>query len=130
MLAYSYPLLDVFWTMFEFFIFFIWIWLLIIVFGDIFRSRDMGGLAKAFWTIFVIVIPMLGVLIYLIAHGGSMQERAVQRAQQQDQAFQAYVQEAAGPSSPADDLARLADLKASGAITEEEFQVAKAKALA
>lgn len=130
MLAYSYPLLDVFWTMFEFFIFFIWIWLLIIVFGDIFRSRDMGGLAKAFWTIFVIVIPMLGVLIYLIARGGSMQERAVQRAQQQDQAFQAYVQEAAGPSSPADDLARLADLKASGAITEEEFQVAKAKALA
>ena len=103
---------------------------MIIVFGDIFRSRDMGGLAKAFWTIFVIVIPMLGVLIYLIARGGSMQERAVQRAQQQDQAFQAYVQEAAGPSSPADDLARLADLKASGAITEEEFQVAKAKALA
>jgi Short C-terminal domain/Phospholipase_D-nuclease N-terminal len=129
-LAYNYPLLDVFWTMFEFFLFFIWIWLLIIVFGDIFRSRDMGGLAKAFWTIFVIVIPMLGVLIYLIARGGSMHERAVQRAQQQDQAFQAYVQEAAGPSSPADELARLADLKTSGAITEEEFQVAKAKALA
>jgi hypothetical protein len=129
-LADSYPLLDVFWTMFEFFLFFIWIWLLIIVFGDIFRSRDMGGLAKAFWTIFVIVIPMLGVLIYLIARGGSMHERAVQRAQQQDQAFQAYVQEAAGPSSAADELSRLADLKASGAITEEEFQVAKAKALA
>ncbi len=130
MLAYNYPLLDVFWTMFEFFLFFIWIWLLIIVFGDIFRSHDMGGLAKTLWTIFVIVIPLFGVLVYLIARGGSMHERAVERAQQQDQAFQAYVQQTAGPSSTADELARLADLKASGAITEEEFQAGKAKALA
>ena len=130
MLAYDYPLLDVFWTMLEFFFFFIWIWLLIIVFGDIFRSRDMSGFAKALWTIFVIVIPLVGVLVYLIARGGSMHERAVERAQQQDQAFQAYVQEAAASSSTADELARLADLKASGAITEEEFQAAKAKALA
>jgi hypothetical protein len=129
-LAYDYPLLDVFWTMLEFFFFFIWIWLLIIVFGDIFRSRDLGGFAKALWTIFVIVIPLVGVLVYLIARGGSMHERAVERAQQQDQAFQAYVQEAAASSSTADELARLADLKASGAITEEEFQAAKAKALA
>jgi ABC-type multidrug transport system fused ATPase/permease subunit len=129
-LAYDYPLLDVFWTMLEFFFFFIWIWLLIIVFGDIFRSRDLGGVAKALWTIFVIVIPLVGVLVYLIARGGSMHERAVERAQQQDQAFQAYVQEAAASSSTADELARLADLKASGAITEEEFQAAKAKALA
>ena len=130
MLAYDYPLLDVFWTMLEFFFFFIWIWLLIIVFGDIFRSRDMSGFAKALWTIFVIVIPLVGVLVYLIARGGSMHERVVERAQQQDQAFQAYVQEAAASSSTADELARLADLKASGAITEEEFQAAKAKALA
>jgi ABC-type multidrug transport system fused ATPase/permease subunit len=129
-LAYDYPLLDVFWTMLEFFFFFIWIWLLIIVFGDIFRSRDLGGVAKALWTIFVIVIPLVGVLVYLIARGGSMHERAVERAQQHDQAFQAYVQEAAVSTSTADELARLADLKASGAITEEEFQAAKAKALA
>ena len=129
MLAYDYPLLGVFWTMLEFFLFFVWIWLLIIVFGDIFRSRDLGGFAKALWVIFVIVIPLLGVLVYLIARGGGMQERAVERAQQQDQAFQAYVQQAAGSSSTADEVAKLADLKASGAITEEEFQTGKAKIL-
>ena len=129
MLAYDYPLLGVFWTMLEFFLFFIWIWLLIIVFGDIFRSHDMGGFAKALWIIFVIVVPFLGVLVYLIARGGSMQERAAERAQQQDQAFQAYVQQAAGTSSTADEVAKLADLKASGAITDEEFQAGKAKIL-
>ena len=129
MLAYNYPLLGVFWTMLEFFLFFIWIWLLIIVFGDIFRSHDMGGFAKALWIIFVIVVPFLGVLVYLIARGGSMQERAAERAQQQDQAFQAYVQQAAGTSSTADEVAKLADLKASGAITDEEFQAGKAKIL-
>jgi hypothetical protein len=128
-LAYDYPLLGVFWTMLEFFLFFIWIWLLIVVFGDIFRSRDLGGFAKALWVIFVIVIPLLGVLVYLIARGSSMQERAVERAQQQDQAFQEYVQQAAAPSSTADQVAKLADLKASGAITEEEFQAGKAKIL-
>ncbi len=129
MLAYDYPLLGIFWTMLEIFLFVIWIWLLIIVFSDIFRSRDMGGFAKAIWVIFVIVLPFLGVLIYLIARGGKMQQRAVQDAQQQDQAFRAYVQETAGASNPADEVAKLADLKASGAITEEEFQAAKAKAL-
>src|SRR3984957_21007650 len=76
MLAYTYPLLNIFWTMLEFFLFFLWIWLLIIIFSDIFRSRDLGGLAKALWVIFVIIIPYLGVLIYLIARGGSMHERA------------------------------------------------------
>ncbi len=129
MLANSYPLLDIFWTMLEFFVFFAWIWLLIIIFGDIFRSRDLGGFAKALWVIFVIVVPVVGVLVYLIAHGGGMQERAVERAQQQDRAFQAYIQETAGSPSTADQLAKLADLKASGAITDEEFQAAKAKAM-
>jgi Short C-terminal domain/Phospholipase_D-nuclease N-terminal len=129
MIAYDYPLLDVFWTMLEFFLFFVWIWLLIIVFSDIFRSRDLGGLAKALWVIFVIVIPLLGVLIYLIARGHGMQERAAERARQQDQAFRAYVQENASPPTAADELAKLADLKASGAISEEEFEAAKAKAL-
>ena len=129
MLANSYPLLDIFWTMLEFFVFFAWIRLLIIIFGDIFRSRDLGGFAKALWVIFVIVVPVFGVLVYLIARGGGMQERAVERAQQQDRAFQAYVQETAGSPSTADQLAKLADLKASGAITDEEFQAAKAKAM-
>jgi Short C-terminal domain/Phospholipase_D-nuclease N-terminal len=128
-LAYDYPLLGVFWTMLEFFLFFIWIWLLIVVFADIFRSPDLGGFAKALWVIFVIVIPLLGVLVYLIARGSSMHERAAERAQQQDQAFRAYVQQTAGPGSTADGLAKLADLKASGAITEEEFQAGKAKIL-
>src|ERR1019366_7136153 len=76
MLAYTYPLLSIFWTMLEFFLFFLWIWLLIIIFSDIFRSHDMGGLATAVWVIFVIILPFLGVLIYLIARGGSMHERA------------------------------------------------------
>ena len=129
MLANSYPLLDIFWTMLEFFLFFAWIWLLIIIFGDIFRSRDLGGFAKALWIIFVVVVPVFGVLVYLIARGGGMQERAIERAQQQDRAFQAYVQETAGSPSTADQLAKLADLKASGAITDEEFQAAKAKAM-
>src|SRR5277367_6110755 len=96
MFASSYPLLDLFWTMLEIFIFILWIWLLIAVFGDIFRSHDMGGVAKALWVIFVIIIPYLGVLIYLIARGGSMHERAVAQAQQQQQAFDTYVKQTAG----------------------------------
>src|SRR5271163_28746 len=98
MLAYTYPLLSIFWTMLEFFLFFLWIWLLIIVFSDIFRSHDMGGLAKALWVIFVIILPFLGVLIYLIARGGSMQERAAAQAAQQQKAFDSYVRETAGTS--------------------------------
>ena len=76
MLAYTYPLLSIFWTMLLFFGFFVWIWLLIVVFGDIFRSHDMGGFAKALWVLFVILIPLIGVLIYLIARGGKMHQRA------------------------------------------------------
>ncbi len=129
MLAYTYPLLDIFWTMLWFFAFFIWIWLLIIVFADIFRSHDMGGLAKALWVIVIIFLPLLGVLIYLIARGGKMHEHAAADAQAQDEAFRAYVQQAAGENSSADQLAKLADLKASGAITDAEFEAGKAKIL-
>src|SRR6516165_1650797 len=100
-LAYDYPLLGVFWTMLWFFLFFIWIWILITIFADIFRSHDMGGWAKAGWTIFVVVLPFLGVLIYLIARGKSMQERAMQRAAQQEQDFRGYVQDVAGSSGSA-----------------------------
>ncbi len=130
MLAYTYPLLNVFWTMLEFFLFFLWIWLLIIIFGDIFRSHDMGGFAKAIWVLFVIIIPYLGVLIYLIARGGSMHERAEQAAAQQQKAFDSYVKQAAGGSSSVDALSKLADLKAKGAITDAEFEAEKAKLLA
>jgi ABC-type multidrug transport system fused ATPase/permease subunit len=129
MLATSYPLLDVFWTMLEFFAFFIWIWLLIIVFSDIFRSHDMGGGAKALWVLFVLIIPLFGVLIYLIARGGKMHERAEQQAQQQDEAFRAYVQDAAQAPNSADQLEKLAQLKSSGAITDAEYESGKAKIL-
>ena len=131
MLGSSYPLLDVFWTMLEIFIFFIWIYLLFIVFIDIFRSHDMGGLAKALWVIFIIILPLLGILIYLIARGGSMHERQVAQLQAQQQAFDQYVKEtAATPESTADQLAKLADLKAQGHISDAEFDQAKAKILA
>ena len=122
---------QVFWSMLWFFMFFIWIWLLIIVFSDIFRSKDLSGIAKALWIIFVIILPYLGVFVYLIARGHKMQEHAVQAAQAQDAAMRRYVQDVAGSSgtSSADEIARLADLKAQGVISEAEFQQGKAKAL-
>lgn len=128
MLGYTYPLLNIFWTMLWFFMFFIWIWLLVVVFSDIFRSHDMGGFAKALWVIFVVILPYLGVFIYLIARGGKMHERAAQAANQQQQAFDSYVKEVAGSSS-ADQLTKLADLKAQGVITDAEFEAQKAKIL-
>ena len=118
-----------FWSMIWFTLFFIWIWLLFIVFGDIFRSKDLSGVAKALWVIFVIIVPYLGVFIYVIARGGKMQEHAVQRAQAQDQAMRQYVQSVAPAGGSADEIQKLADLRAAGTITEEEFQAAKAKAL-
>jgi hypothetical protein len=130
MLAYTYPLLNIFWTMLEFFLFFLWIWLLIVVFSDIFRSHDMGGLAKALWVLFVIIIPYLGVLIYLIARGGSMHERAEEQAARQQKAFDAYVKQAAGSKGGSvDELSKLADLKAKGVLTDAEFEAQKAKLL-
>jgi Short C-terminal domain/Phospholipase_D-nuclease N-terminal len=129
-IASSYPLLDLFWTILWIFGFIIWIWLLIMIFGDIFRSHDIGGWAKALWTIFVIVLPLLGILVYLIARGGGMHERAAQQAQQQQQAFEAYVRQSAGTSNTADELAKLVDLKNSGALTDAEFEAQKAKLLA
>ena len=131
MLAYTYPLADLFGTMLGFFILVIWIWLLIVVFSDIFRSHDLGGGAKALWVIFVIVLPFLGIFVYLIARGGKMQERAAQQAAQQQEAFDAYVKEAAGTASdPTEQLAKLADLKQQGVITDAEFESQKAKILA
>ena len=128
----SYPLLNLFWTMFEFFLWVIWIWILIVVFIDIFRSHDLSGWAKALWFLFVLFIPLIGVLVYLIVRGGSMHERAARQAQQQDAEVRRYVQQAAAesPASTADQLAKLADLRDRGVITAAEFDREKAKILA
>ena len=128
--SYSYPLLGAFWTIFEIFLWVIWFWILITIFIDIFRSRDLSGWGKALWFIFVLIIPLIGVLVYLIVRGGSMHERAVKQAQQQDEQFRTYVQETAGSQSTADQLAKLADLRDRGVITAEEFDREKAKILA
>ena len=128
--GYNYPILDFFWTIFEIFLWVIWIWILIWIFIDIFRSQDLSGWGKALWFLFVLFIPLIGVLVYLIVRGGSMHERAVQQAQQQDQEFRAYVQDAAGSGSSADQLAKLADLRDRGVITPAEFESQKAKILA
>jgi hypothetical protein len=129
--SYQYPILDFFLTMLYFFLFIIWIWLLIMVFSDIFRSHDMGGWSKALWSIFIIVLPFLGVFVYLIARGGKMQERAAKQAAQQQQAFDQYVKEAAGSGgSTADQLSKLADLKSQGVLSDAEFDAQKAKILA
>ncbi|MGZ4735540.1 MAG: SHOCT domain-containing protein [Acidimicrobiia bacterium] len=130
MLANEFGTGQVFWSMLWFFVFFIWIWLLITVFADIFRSHDMGGFAKFVWVIFVIVVPYLGVFVYLIARGHKMHEHALEAAQAQDAANRAYIQQAAGTKpSTADELARIADLKERGVIDEAEFQKLKAKAI-
>jgi len=128
--SYSYPLLGAFWTIFEIFLWVIWFWILITVFIDIFRSKDLSGWGKALWFIFVLVIPLIGVLVYLIARGGSMHERQVRDAQQEQQEFRSYVQDAAGSGTPADQLTKLADLRDRGVITAEEFDREKAKILA
>jgi hypothetical protein len=116
-----------------FFLFFAWIWLLITIFADIFRSDDLSGWAKAFWTIFVVVLPWLGVLIYLIARGGSMQERAMADAAAREKATRQYIQEVSsggGGASTADELEKLGKLQSQGVITAEEFAAQKAKLLA
>ena len=128
--SYSYPLLGAFWTILEIFLWVLWIWILIYVFIDIFRSHDLSGWAKALWFLFVLFIPLIGVLVYLIARGGEMHERAVRQAQQQDRELRNYVQEAAGSPTSADQLSKLADLRDRGVITADEFEREKAKVLA
>jgi hypothetical protein len=130
MLAANYPLVNVFWTMLEFFLFFLWIWLAITVFSDIFRSHDLSGGVKMLWVVFVILFPFLGIFAYLIFRGGSMHERAAAQATLQRRAFDQYVQHAAGQSSTADQLHKLADLRERGFLTDSEFQSEKDKLLA
>jgi ABC-type multidrug transport system fused ATPase/permease subunit len=123
------PLLDLLLAMFWFFLFIIWIWLLITIFVDIFRS-DMNGWIKALWVIFVIVLPLLGVLIYLIVHGSDMQNRAVESAQKQQEAEASYIQTVAGSGqSSADQLEKLSSLHDKGALTDDEYAAQKAKVL-
>ncbi len=127
--SYSYPLLGAFWTIFEIFLWVIWFWILITVFIDIFRSHDLSGWSKALWFLFVLFIPLIGVVAYLIVRGDKMHEHSAQVARQQDEEARRYIQQAAGSNS-ADELSKLADLRDRGVITAQEFDQAKAKILA
>ena len=125
---FQYPLLNVFMSMLYFFLFFLWIWIAVMVVVDIFRSHDLGGWGKAFWFLFVIAIPYLGVFVYLIARGGKMHERQVKDAEQSQKAFDDYVQQTAG-TDVATQLEKLAGLRDQGVISAEEFEAQKAKLL-
>ncbi|HEY6629509.1 MAG TPA: SHOCT domain-containing protein, partial [Acidimicrobiia bacterium] len=119
--------MDLFWTMLWLFLFFAWIWLLITVFSDIFRSDDLGGWGKALWILFTVFLPYLGVLVYLIARGGSMQQRTLAEHAAREEMTRAYVQQVARSGSTAEELTQLANLRDTGVITAEEFNQQKAK---
>ena len=119
---------QVFWSILWLFLFFVWFWLIITVFADIIRARNMSGWSKAFWLVLIIITPYIGVFIYLIANGGKMQDRAVKQFKEQQEASEAYIRSVAGSgSSIADELKNLAELKAAGVISDDEFERAKAK---
>ena len=126
--AYSFG--QVMWTMLVFFCWILFFWLLFIVFGDLFRRHDISGWGKAAWSIFVIVLPFLGVFIYLIAEGTGMAERNVRQSRAQQASMDAYVRSVAGSTSPSDQIAQAKQLLDSGTITQAEFDQIKAKALA
>lgn len=131
MLAYDYPILGIFWTMLLVFVWISWLIIFFHVVIDIFRSHDMGGWAKAAWFLLVVLLPLLGVLIYVLARGDSMRDREIARAQAQQDQMDAYVRQAAGTSGGvADELAKLSELKNSGVISDAEFETQKAKLLA
>lgn len=127
----DHPLLNAFWMMLWFFLWILWFMLLFHIIVDVFRDRDLSGWAKAGWTIFVCVLPFLGVFVYLIARGSGMSERALNRAQAEQRNFDEYVKRtAATTGNPSDELAKLAGLRADGTLSEQEFQQAKEKILA
>ena len=128
--SYSYPILGVFWTILMIFLWVIWFWILITIIIDIFRSRDLSGWVKALWFVFILFLPLIGVLVYLIARGGKMHEHQARDAQLQEEQLRSYVQQAASEGSSADQLAKLADLRDRGVITAQEFDREKAKILA
>ena len=129
MLAYDYPLLGLFWTMLVFFIWIAWLMLVFRVFADIFRSKDLRGIAKAGWTIFVLVIPFIGVLVYLLVRGDGMTERDIERARAAEADFRDYVRQSAGGGGVAEEISKLAALRDSGALTDAEFEAQKARLL-
>jgi hypothetical protein len=128
LIAADYPFLNIFWTMIIFFAWLAYIWIVISVFTDLFRRDDIGGWGKAGWVVFVIVLPFLGVLVYLIAQHDSMRDRSLAQARSEKQAFDEYVRDAAG--GPATEIAQAKELLDKGAITQEEFDALKAKAMA
>jgi hypothetical protein len=124
------PLLDILWAMLWFFLFIAWIWVLFTIITDLFRSRDLGGWGKALWVIFIIFLPLLGSLVYLIARGGKMAERSADAAAERERQTREYIRSVSGnASSTADEIDKLAQLRAAGTLTEEEFQAQKAKLL-
>lgn len=131
MLAYDYPLLGLIWTMFVFFIWVAWLVLVFRIFADIFRSDDMGGVAKTIWTIAVLFVPFIGVLVYILSRGDGMNRRDLERAQAAEAQFRDYVRDTAGSGAgAAAEIEKLAALRDSGALTDDEFQAQKAKLLA
>jgi hypothetical protein len=127
LIAADYPFMDVLWSMIIFFFWVIWIWIVVTVLLDVFRRNDIGGWAKAAWVVFVVILPWLGVLIYLIAQHDGMRERQVKEVQTQKHAFDEYVRDAAGGSAA--EIAQAKQLLDSGTITQDEFEAIKAKAL-
>lgn len=128
--ATSYPFLEVFWTMLIFFAFVIWIWILITVLIDIFRRHDTSGFAKVLWIIFIIVLPYLGVFVYLIVEHKGMTERAVKQQEAAQSQMDQYVKSVAGNADPAEQIAKAKQLLDNGTITQAEFDQIKQKALA
>lgn len=128
-LASNYPLLNLFWTIAIIFLWVLWFMLLFRVIGDIFRDHHLGGAGKAAWCLFVVVLPFLGVFVYLALRGRGMHDREVERAKQSEAAFRSYVRETAGSTGSADELVQLAELKSRGDISEKEYERAKAKIL-
>ena len=122
------PLLNIFWSILMFFLFVAWIWVIIGVIGDVFRSKDLSGAAKGMWAVFIVIVPWLGVLLYLIARGEGMAERSAQAVADAEAMRRAYIQDIAGTST-AEELSQLAALKEKGVITDEELQAQKAKLL-
>ncbi len=128
-LAASYPLLEVFWTMLIFFAFVVWVWILFTVLADLFRRHDTSGFSKVLWIIFIVVLPYLGVFIYLIAEHTGMTERAIKQHEATQAQVDHYVQSVAGKGDPAEQIAKAKTLLDSGTITQAEFDHMKQKAL-
>ena len=128
--AADYPFLDIFWTMIIFFVWVIWIWIVIGVVADVFSRHDISGWAKAAWIVFVVVLPWLGVLIYLIVNGSKMAERRTRQSEDARAEFDDYVKTVAAPGGAAAEIEKAKQLLDSGAITQDEFEAIKAKALA